>query len=466
MMLMIVAALLLRSMAPASAQLKPGPLAENRSPELAADTSSTNPLSGQSDFLLTTGKSYNRVEGLPIAFGPRIRTEGANPFRLEALAVYRTESGAKLDPDEMGYFVRADKYLGGSGAFRVGAQLYSVIDPIEEWQLTDLETGLSTFVLHRDQRDHFERSGWGLTAGWQPVELPVVMSLESRWESHASRATGAPWSLFRNADPWRAQPLVGEGDIRSIVAQATLDTRVNNWNPAGGWLVSARFENAFHVDLASPAVVPFDPDADVVLPEAPEYSRVVHGLIDARSYHRINPGSRLNLRVVAGGSLNGDPLPPQWQHALGGEGSLPGYRHFSQDCGARSVLVTTPGQVGTLEAIPSYPAYGCDAFGLLQAEIRGKLNLRLLWDGGPWNGHSPDGEDTEGSAALSWASSPDWAVFVDAGRGWSYQTDRPDEDTRVDVGVGVLLERFGVYLAVPVTGGSGVNLFVRLGPRF
>src|SRR5690606_33321551 len=99
---------------------------------------------GRSDFLLTTGRSYNRVEGLPIAFGPRLETESSNPLRLEALGVYRTESGLNLDPAEMGYFVRADQYLGGFREFRVGAQLYSVVDPIEAWQMTDLETGLST----------------------------------------------------------------------------------------------------------------------------------------------------------------------------------------------------------------------------------------------------------------------------------------------------------------------------------
>jgi hypothetical protein len=185
--------------------------------------------------------------------------------------------------------------------------------------------------------------------------------------------------------------------------------------------------------------------------------------VDLRSYNRVDADSRLNLRVVAGGSLNGDPLPPQRQHALGGEGSLPGYPLFSRDCGARSSTITFADEAGTPEAVPFFANYGCDAFGLIQAEFRGKLSFRFRWDGGPWN---EDGEEEDPGLDLDWEMSPDWAIFVDAGRGWTFQDDRPNEDTHVDVGVGLLLERFGIYLAVPVTSGSGANLFVRLGPRF
>lgn len=419
---------------------------------------------GRSDFLLTTGRSYNRVEGLPIAFGPRLETESSNPLRLEALGVYRTESGLSLDPVEMGYFVRADQFIGGFREFRVGAQLYSVVDPIEAWQMTDLETGLSTFLFHRDQRDHFERTGWALTGGWQPRGLPVVINVEGRWEDHDTRATGSPWSLFRNADPWRAQPLVAEGTIGSLITQVMFDTRSDDWNPASGWLILTRLENAFHIDLTRPSVVPFEPESPLSIPEAPNYGRFVHGFIDARSYNRIDADARLNLRVVAGGSLLGDPLPPQRQHALGGEGSLPGYRLLSRDCGARSVAVAFPDTDDSPSSTPFYPNYGCDAFGLIQAEFRGKLDFRIRWDGGPWDDDRRGDQDER--SATGWEMAPDWAIFVDAGRGWSFDENRQDDETRVDVGGGVLLERLGIYLAVPVTGGSGVNLFVRIGPRF
>ncbi|MEJ2219135.1 MAG: hypothetical protein P8099_21330, partial [Gemmatimonadota bacterium] len=48
---------------------------------------------GDSRLMLRAGTNYNRVEGLPIMFGPVIETAGSNPLRLEAMAIWRSESG-------------------------------------------------------------------------------------------------------------------------------------------------------------------------------------------------------------------------------------------------------------------------------------------------------------------------------------------------------------------------------------
>ncbi|MEX0912566.1 MAG: polymer-forming cytoskeletal protein [Gemmatimonadota bacterium] len=414
---------------------------------------------GRSDFLITTGKSYNRVEGMPISFGPRLRTAGSNPFRLQALGIYRSEAGLRFDTERMGYFIQADQSIGGHQEFRVGATLHSVIDPVEEWQLTDLESGLATFLFHRDYRDHYQRQGWSLFATWEPAASPYRIQVESRWETHESRSTGSPWSLFRNATDWRPQPIVAEGTLGSALVEAEFDTRSAPWNPATGWLLRAKLENGFRVGLRRPDLEVLGPVSGGELLPGQDFGRFLTGLVDLRSYNRIDSQSRLNLRVVAGGSPTGDPLPPQRQHALGGEGSLPGYLLFSSDCGARSVRVRRSGDTSATE---SFPNYGCDAFALLQAEFRGKLDFRFRWDVGPWR---EDREQADDVWDFGWAMAPDWALFVDAGRGWAFD-ERRDEATRVDVGAGLLLERIGLYLAVPVTGGTGVNLFLRLGPRF
>ncbi len=59
-------------------------------------------LGGRAAFLVTSGQSYNRVEGLPVHFGPVIETSGSNPFRLRALAVYRTENAPSSAPSAGG----------------------------------------------------------------------------------------------------------------------------------------------------------------------------------------------------------------------------------------------------------------------------------------------------------------------------------------------------------------------------
>ena len=414
---------------------------------------------GRSDFLIATGTSYNRVEGMPITFGPRIRTGGSNPLRADALAIYRTEAGLTLDPDEMGYYARVEQYVGGFQALRVGVTAHSLVDPIEDWQLSDLENGLTTFLFHEDFRDHYERRGVSLYSFWRPRGSPLELGLEALSERHRSLAAGTPWSLTDNAEPWRPQPHVGEGRLTTLRALATFDSRSSASDPATGWYLRGRVERALRSDLVQPG--------GFVDPESPLFSTVgalepmelglfTTGMIDVRRYNRVDPSSRLNFRFIAAGALDGGNLPPQRQHVLGGEGSLPGYPLFEHDCGARGVRVHD----GDATA-PFYPYYGCDAFALFQAEFRGKLSLRFLWESVPWSEEARDDEDWGFVMDLK----PDWTFFVDAGQGWSRE-GRPRESLAADVGMGILVNRFGLFFAAPLSGGEGVNLFARIGPRF
>src|SRR5690606_31195033 len=102
---------------------------------------------------------------------------------------------------------------GGRGELRVGATAHSLGNPIEDWQVTDLESGLSTFFFHRDFRDHFERTGVSGFVTWSSERTPFSLTGEIRHDRHRSLAAGSPWSLFRNAEEGRPQPLVGEGRI-------------------------------------------------------------------------------------------------------------------------------------------------------------------------------------------------------------------------------------------------------------
>src|SRR5690606_7835137 len=139
---------------------------------------------GDARLVLRVGHNYNRVEGLPVSVGPQIETGGSNPLRVEALAILRTEGDRPLDGDQVGYSVRAEQFLGGHREARLGFGARSIVSPIEAWQLSDLEASLATFLLHSDQRDYFERTGWGAYARFTPRRLPLDVTLEYRDEDH------------------------------------------------------------------------------------------------------------------------------------------------------------------------------------------------------------------------------------------------------------------------------------------
>ncbi|HEY0018378.1 MAG TPA: hypothetical protein VGC13_18880 [Longimicrobium sp.] len=418
---------------------------------------------GGARFILTPGRSYNRVEGLPVHFGGEVETGGSNPLRVRSTGIMRSEEPTEQGPERFGYDVRVEQFIGGFQAFRVGARVFSVVEPIEGGHLTDLENSLSTFVLHQDHRDHYQRQGWSAYAMVTPPGSSVALTAEVLWEDHESVAPGTPWALLDNDRAWRMQPLVAEGPLRALLGSAVVDTRSEEWDPSAGWYVRAEVEHTLASDLVRPTYVS-NVGIPVVAPDV-RFGEYTRGLLDLRRYNRISPSQRLNLRIAVGGSMSVFPLPPQRQHALGGAGSLPGYGLLSLDCGARSFSGTRGGQGGTR----FFDAYGCDRFALFQAEYRGDLSFPA----GLGLQSAETAEDEEGQGGWAGFRLVDaglgWVLFVDAGAGWTSLENRHDEPTAVDVGAGILLGDLGLYVATPVRdpyGRGGVNFFIRLAPRF
>lgn len=401
---------------------------------------------GRTDLRIALNGAYNRVEGLPVAIGPSVSIGRSNPTWLDASLIFRSEAG--LDRDDFGYALRAEQYVGGHLAARVGATLHSEIQPIEPWEVSDRESSLSTFLLHRDFRDHYERRGWSVYVRVAPRREPHELTFAYYDERHESLAAEEPWSLTGNDQRWRAQPLIAEGSLRTVAARWRFDTRNEPGAPAHGWLIRGEVEQALGGSLVSP--VRIDDNEPVHETAATDRSFTAMSL-DLRRYARTGPYSRIALRLLAAGSIDGGSLPPQRQHVLGGAGSLPAYDLFNFDCGARGDTVHLRGNA-------FYPYYGCDRAVLVQLEYHASLNLgRSL---GRRLGIDVDLGDTPGIV-----------VFFDAGRAWTESDARQGrsgglDDFKADAGFGVRLGRLGAYWAVPLSGRADrVNFFVRVGPR-
>lgn len=384
--------------------------------------------------IYVSARAYNRVEGLPIAIGPRITTGGGNPLRFEALLVYRSEAGFDLDEKDIGYEVGARQYLGGHRDVWIEAGLHSVIDPIERWQLTNLENSLSFFLLRSDYRDYYERTGWAVSLGGR-LGRALRGALEYIDEDHETVQTRSPWTiLFNTGDPFDPNARINDGDLRSLALRLSLDTRNDPDAPGSGWYNQLRLEQALGGRLAE---------------REPDFT---HFFLDLRRYNRVSPGAVLALRFTTGGRAGGSFMPAQREHVIGGIGSLPGYDQRRFDCGVRSQVL-----------IGEVAGYGCQRFALFQAEYRGDLNFDLHW--------GDDDRDGEITDIFSVDFEPDLILFYNAGAAWNTGEGFIDHLTNsnnwvADVGAGLELGGFGVYLAYPLAGSGGFNFFARLSGRF
>jgi hypothetical protein len=405
--------------------------------------------------LLRAAGAYNRVEGFPVEMGASLETRSRNPFRLDAAGIWRSASGLELDRENLGHSVRVEQSVGGRGEARMGFRLHRRISPIENRDLSNLESGLSTFFLRRDLRDHYAREGWAFYLEGSPLDLPLRPRFEYQEEDHASVLPGDPWTLGSADRPWRPQPAVAEGAVRTLAFSLLLDNRDDPFDPSDGWWIEGRVRRQVGGSPRLPASVVAD---------GREFPLATDGHLDLRRYARLGPEARLKGRILVSGSLNRTPLLPQHQRALGGEGTLPGHPRFALDCGARTESIVPSGEPDEVIEDPArqavFPAYGCDGVALARLEFEGKLPFS--WSPGA---NRPDWE-----MASLLTLQPAWSVFVGAGRGWSYEDPeggigmgtRTDAPLRTDMGVGIFVGPLGVYWAWPLNRRDrGMNFFVR-----
>jgi hypothetical protein len=406
-----------------------------------------------------SARTYNRVEGLPIYLGPTIREEVAwGRLTLDAFGIFRTADNFRWDSDNLGHNLRAEVRVGGRPGLAVGGRLFDVVDGIENWQLTDTEVGLGSFFLHRDFRDYFNRHGGSgylaLVAG-EDVDLTFSLSDERQ----ATRRLRDPFTLFRNQQSWRANPRIDDGRFHVANATLRIDTRNDTDDPWSGWYIVADYERGTgHV--ASPVLVDPLPGAPPRLAGRVEYGR---GFVDLRRYNRIAPDAQLNVRVVLGGWLDGDPLPLQRRFSVGGPGTLAGF-DFRRTFGDADVNQCTTDATRAALGVVAL----CERMALAQVEYRGDLrfNANLF------------GDDDDGGLTLGWHADGVWVLFADAGRGWlvgdrqgtlQYERDGiPSVGTfRTDVGLGIEFDPVGLYVAKSVSEAKQpANVFVRLRRRF
>jgi hypothetical protein len=421
---------------------------ERRRPigDLAAARTSFQTGKVRTTLLLTTGGTYNRIEGLPIVFGPTfdLRTGRRSSVRLDLRGILRT-AGSDSRLADFGYDARGEYRL---GRFGLEGRVYSELAAIEDHPLSLSEVGWSSFLLQRDYRDYYDRRGYGGRLWAQATRTLRLEVSRRRDEERSVRATD-PWSLFRNSDRWRRNPPIDDGHYTTTGFQLDFDSRNERYLTSTGWLIRARYEHSSTGDVA-PVDLP-----RLVRPEPPLGRRYAFDrvLLDVRRYTRITPSLRVNGRLRAEGWVDGDRLPVQRRVSLGGPDLLPGYDFRAFTCAPRGF------------DDPSVMAL-CDRMITAQVEVRTRVGLNLGFR---------TARNAAGGRRFIGIEEADLVLLADAGKGWLAGSGPGQvpvnripsfEEWKVDVGIGLDAGEIGAYIVKGISEGESVKFLVRLQRRF
>jgi hypothetical protein len=411
-----------------------------------------------SGLVLSSGKTYNRVEGLPVYIGPVFHDSvGAADLNASVMGIIRTADTFHWDSQNLGHRIAAGIRVGRGRGYGFGLSSYDVMTPVETWQLPDPDAALAAFFWHRDFRDLFNRHGAKATATFNMSARSSFSAdwSDERWSSVRARTV---FSIFGNGKAWRANPLVDAGRFHVGALRANIDTRNDENNPSTGWLILAEYERGTGrpTDLG-----PTSPLARPIASPRVTYGRA---LVDLRRYNRLSPTTWVNARLVLGGWLNGDELPLERRFSVGGVGTVPGLDFRKYEPGTVDVSQCSDGG----QPPPGNPAQ-CERVALAQLEYRNELHSSLF--------------DFLNSRrirlrGIGFTVQPTVVAFVDAGRGWLvgqpsgtlvYSSNSfPRFGTfRTDVGLGLDLGIIGVYVAKAVSNpDEPANVFLRVHRRF
>jgi len=415
--------------------------------------------SRSSGLILSSGKTYSRVEGLPVMIGPVFHDSvGAAQINASVLGIIRSADDFHWDNQNLGHRAGLDVRVGRGRGYSLGLSSFDVMTAIEPWQLPDPDAGLAAFFGHRDFRDWFNRHG-AMATGTFNMSARSSLSFDFSDERWASVDARRVFSVFGNGKSWRANPTVDAGRFHIGTLRANVDTRNNGDNPSTGWLILAEYERGAGeiTDFGSTSPLARTPTTPRV-----SYGR---GLVDLRRYNRLSPTTWINGRLVLGGWLHGDDLPLQRRFSVGGVGTVPGFDFRDYDPGSVDVSQCSD---GSGPPPPGNPAQ-CERVALAQLEYRNELHSSLFdfLNARPIR-----------LRGIGFTVQPTVVAFVDAGRGWlvgqpsgtlQYSSRSfPRFGTfRTDVGLGLDLGIVGVYVAKAVSSSKDpANVFLRVHRRF
>ena len=296
-----------------------------------AGSSGSARATGATPLRVVQAGPYNRVEGLADrarAGDPASHAVGQRSAQTRA-AVVRTGSSFGSERSDIGHNVRARGALRHASAASASAGAsFNVVEPVEAWQMSDLEMALASFVARRDYRDYYQRhgaNGFVTLYGARDLSLTGVVRRRTMVVARAARIRSRSSTA---SDPWRDESARRRRTVPRRERALKFDTRTDPDDPWSGWFMNADVEHGRGtLDVGRADVGP--PRAS----RAGRHATYTRGFFDFRRYNRLGPTAQLNMRVVLGGWLGGDPLPLERRFSVDGPGALPGFDFRSARAG-------------------------------------------------------------------------------------------------------------------------------------
>jgi len=260
-----------------------------------------------------TGR-YNRVEGFYAGMAlNKSGDECAPPAGWSTRPVLFGHWGYAFKSKDFQYQVGLEQGLWSNNRLAFGGEYHRTMDSPDKWIISEHENTLAAFFLCEDFRDYYFSEG---ASGYvtQNIADAVKLTLAYRQDDWKSRNKATDWSLFGGHKRFRPNPLMAEGDVRSLAGKLVLDTRNSAKKTTRGLFVQMEGEYAGRSLKGD-----FD------------YSRFE---ADARWYWTLGSWEGIDFRF-RGGTAYGT-LPWQKTYHLGGIGTLRGFRYKTFPAGPDS----------------------------------------------------------------------------------------------------------------------------------
>lgn len=258
---------------------------------------------------------YNRVEGGFIGF--REPRDHYHNWRMGHLNLFG-EIGYGFENKDLRYQIGGQLSTLSSLNLFLGGEYHDFTDTQDAWLVSESENSANALFVKKDFLDYYRRKGFSFFAV-QEFTRDFKVKVEYRNDDYSNMLNMSNWSLFRGGHDFRLNPLINEGNMRSLIFSVNLDTRYDARVPESGWYLNGTAEFAGQV-------------AGQELNGDFNFDRYI---IDLRRYQTLSYSESLDFRLRVGSGRGN--VPEQFLFDLGGISTLPGY-HFKEFTGDRMVM--------------------------------------------------------------------------------------------------------------------------------